>query len=343
MNRFVADTIIVLSLLLLVDSISINEWNATKCTSSLLIDARIHLSVEKGTFYFDARVHNTVVGNYATVYYNARGFAKALGLCFEATGLHHSESWISKHFPTRVCPPSGIQQAVSLLEEHLTVIKQVCTDCGNVEWIYPHECPGFWIQMRKEMQIEIAHAVEQAEAEQSILPNYLGANHAVVYSRCKIGDSFMCHGAYGPPGFSFYDPLKDSKIQHIIIVGMAAPGICSDIHHALESHLKKINPIANITFQSKGVLQDFSIMMRAPVLFLDMSTFGMIAALASNATVHAIPFFGHEYPLEGFIYSKTELLYPTIGNEIGVTIDCNKSRVFSSTESEKIINWLESH
>lgn len=322
------------------------------------------IKITNSTLYFDSSFANNVIGNYLTAYYNARGFAKALGICFEAhsqsEGAHHMQHWMA-YLPNRVCYQennllmNGINNSILNLETQSSVltqksdyIKSVCKDCNGL-WLFPHECKGFWMTMQSEMRSEIGLVIDKAEKENSSQPLYISKHHAVIQLRCLVGDSFLCHSDMGPLGFSFYKSLRN--MQTIVIVGQAKPGICETIRKKLTAFLRKNNPQATILYHYSSVLNDFAILTRASVLYIDRSTFGLMAGLVSNAVVYSPTLFSrHEkYDLSNFHYLDTPLLIPSVAQKIKLSFHSNCTQRkdvnldVTKDDEAKILKWLKSN
>lgn len=307
------------------------------CTADDLFCAKNRLQsfeIKYNTLWLDKVQHKHALGNYLTAYYNVRGFAKALGMNFGAnSAVHHDEHWIDYL-------PSGASYTSS--DRNTTLVQEVCQECKDV-WLYPHECKGFWLNMRKEMQEDVKYAIHKAETTSKTPLFQVPEYHAVIQSRCRLGNTFLCHHEYGPPGFSFYSNLKN--MSKILIVGDSQPGLCTDVRMELVNYLKVQNPNADISIHSSSVLNDFALLTRANILYMDHSSFGLVAGLVNNGTVYSPKLFSRHlsFELEKFHFSDVSLLLPSVAEGLQLSMpNCTVVEV-SNEDKSKIMNWLHTH
>ncbi len=308
-------------------------------------------------------------GNFLTMYYNSRGFAKYLGLCFKLDDKQkHKEPWIN-YLPNYVCPTPevsekvGIRGRIDQLKENLQLVEEICKTCQN--FYYPHECKGFWNHMRDEMHTEITSAINKYAIETNIAPmRHMNNDTSVIYIRCQEHDSILRHAMYGPAGFSLYNDTRNSS-EIIIVTGFRkynSTTLCGDIEKAREEYLRMLNPTVKISYQDQSVMEDYRLLMNAPRVFLDLSTFGLVAGMAnSKAHVYMPVLWGRfTVPFDNWTWSQAPVLIPKIGEDV-LGLYCfkacygkrsgrcwcndgvNNGTQITPDELQRIIHWLKTN
>ncbi len=134
------------------------------------------------------------VGNYLTLYYNARNLAKFLGICFRnQRHFTKADQWLV-HLPEGYCPPppnyhDNITLVLNHLKESADTLSNLCKLCGTQGFAYqfPHECKTFWFQDLPGIKTEIRAALETFALEHKTpIAKYDDEKTSVIYSRCKV-------------------------------------------------------------------------------------------------------------------------------------------------------------
>lgn len=188
-------------------------------------------------------------------------------------------------------------------------------------------------------------------------------NTSVIYVRCW-DDTLLRHPEYGPTGFSLYNDAKYST-DILVLQGRGLTeldshtrSLCGQIEPARLAYLHKLNPKANITVVSNSVFEDFRLLVHAPDLYLDVSTYGLIAGMANTGSVHLTPMFGTQFESPGFHWSDAAVLLPDVA-EIELNFSChshckNTPKCYCNNaaegptsvthdEMQRMIHWLETH
>lgn len=158
------------------------------------------LMIEKGSNTLVLRPTLERMGNLLSQYYNARGFAKYLGVCFRRFPFPpNGQEWLDV-LPTEVCPSvnsSSTSSGFAATAAAKDVIDRFCAYCHNVR--YPHECEdSFFYHMVPEMRVEINAAMLQyAEKMNIAYPTFdSGGRTSVIYSRCWVSCCSLCFNVF---------------------------------------------------------------------------------------------------------------------------------------------------
>lgn len=286
-------------------------------------------------------------GNFAMIYYNARGMAMALGLNFESS--EHS-NWVS-HLPMKLTShehkalnwTNGIK---SVLEESV-LLQDACSNCRKGDWSFPHQCRGTWLLARDAMQMEVPAALQAADTQ-------LERNAkvgAVIYMRCRAGDTILKWKMYGPTAFSHYNGID--AYRDVLILAIDEKGICNAISNALLTHLHTKYPQLKARIQHYGAeTEDLWLLIHAKALYLDVSSFGMLAGLVSRNQVYSPAFWPWKltFNASNWHWTKAPVLYPQIAERDGVfkcsplqpTGACGGAKIDNNVIA-RVVEWLRSH
>ncbi len=329
------------------------------------------LKVEGNTLYYHLDDFADHAGNFLTQYYNARGYAKYHGLCFNYTNsAFEQHDHFLNYYPRYVCPDHVSFSSQELFKLASTVIFK---ECGQF-FVFPHYCKGFWLYMREEMQSETKSVIEQYEKAKNIAPlTFRTPDTSVIHIRCLDHDTIFAHYDFGPTAFSLYNDMKHTA--DILIVSGAGTAsspnynktLCGQLEAPRINYLQKLYPHANITEASKSTFEDFRLLVKAPNLYRDSSTFGLVASMANiGGNIYSSPMFITKLTFDSpnVSWSNAGVLLPSVAEkdlDFGCHQYCreeakngNKERCFCNDESEgpkavtheevlKIIHWLETH
>jgi hypothetical protein len=125
---------------------------------------------------------------------------------------------------------------------------------------------------------------------------------------------------------------------------MAEEGYCAELKNVIHAHILQRNPNATVNIISNGSkFDDFRHFVAAPILYIDPSSFGMVAALASRSIIHApakVGFFLN-HNISGFMWSQAPILFPSVAHSLGV--NCSRpcyAHLLSAESIKKMIDWV---
>lgn len=238
------------------------------------------------------------LGNLLAVYWSARGLAHLSGYCFSAEWMSTVDSWIF-YLPRRTCKS----------QRNLILLESSCNACNGKDgfdssggfslWEYPQNCIGPWAHMRSAMLVETPHALRQWATHQNISLPIFHPNTHIIYDRCLEKDTLFGHGYYGPVGWSHYNGITCIPGDHCHIIIICIPnsrkGLCELKRAALQVYLIKKFPNAVFQVMSPGASGNsiisrhdrntflpFFILSTAPHLYVEVSSFGLWAALSNT-------------------------------------------------------------
>ncbi len=138
--------------------------------------------------------------------------------------------------------------------------------------------------------------------------------------------------------------------------------MCEEINNARIAYLRRINPTARIEVHTAGsVYEDFRLLVNAPRLFSDQSTFSLAAGLSSlSGVVHMPPLFGQlPFNSSNWVWSESPVFLPHMAVELGLSCStdvtgtgevgagtCTDKTVLKTTtarDSELIVQFLDSN
>lgn len=266
-------------------------------------------------------------GNAISPYWQARTMA-ALGGYEYVTYGNTGNGWV-EYLPKRVpAQPEKID---------LVQFNAACAACeSEIDWKFPHRCAIAWSTISDQIIIDTQTALASwAKENNRVLPTFEQTD-VVIYERCQ-DDTLLKHPEYGPTAFSFYDqiPLTTQRIFVVCELNVLrrTPG-CVAIQSALLARLKQRYPQAEVSVVSGDTFTDFTRLVYAPMLFADVSSFSLVAAMANNGIVWSPSLYPNRiFNNSHWHWSSAPVLYPDVGVKFNL----------STKRPIEIIEWLETH